>query len=115
MKCISSLFVVSSLVLFSSCSTLNESLQLGASTGFLSGALATYAGHSAAGGRADLETVATGAGIGLGIGLITSYLIHRSVEEERSQSAFDQTDMHFGDLPPNPFVVPRPAKKAVRK
>ena len=104
-----------SILVLPGCSTLNESLQLGATTGFVSGAAATYAGYSAGGTKPNLESVAMGAGIGMGIGLITSYLVHRTVEEERAQGTFDQTEMHFGDLPPNPFVVPRLIKKGARK
>lgn len=98
-------------VLSTGCSTMNESLQLGASMGFASGALATYAGHSAAGSRANLEQVATGAGIGLGIGLLAAFLTHGSVVEERERNAADQTELHFGDLPPSPFLIPKAVTK----
>jgi hypothetical protein len=110
-------FVIAASLLFSTgCSTINDSLQLGATAGFASGAVATYAGYSAGGTKPNLETVAMGAGIGMGLGLLASYLVHRSVEEDRAQYSSDQTEMHFGDLPPNPFLVPKmPTRKAVKK
>ncbi len=97
------------------CSTINDSLQLGATAGFATGAAATYSAYSAAGANPQLKDVAMGAGIGMGIGLIASYLIHRSVEEERQLNQSDQTEMYFGDLPPSPFIVPKPLRKAVKK
>lgn len=93
------------------CSTMNESLQFGAGMGFATGALATYGAHSAAGNRANLEQVATSAGIGLGLGLLAAYLTHNHVQEERERSSDSQTELHFGDLPPSPFLIPKASKK----
>lgn len=103
--------IVPGIIGLSGCSTIDQSLELGATTGFASGALAVYAGHSAAGSKANLEQVAMGAGVGLGIGLLTSYLIHGSVEEDRERRSADQTELHFGDLPPSPFILPVTRKK----
>lgn len=94
-------------VLLSSCATLNDSLELGAGMGGLIGGGVTYAGFSAGGKSPSLGMVAIGAGIGTGLGLLTSYLTHRQVESERLSFQSDQTEMHFGDLPPSPFVVPK--------
>ncbi len=93
------------------CSTMNESLQLGASMGFATGALATYGAHSAVGSRANLEQVATSAGIGLGLGLLAAYLTHNNVQEERERNSDSLTELHFGDLPPSPFLIPKASKK----
>jgi len=93
-----------------SCSTLDQSFRLGATTGALTGVAATYAGHEANGRSPTSEEVAIGASIGLGLGLITSYFIHQQVVEEREESA-RQTEIYFGDLPPSPFVIPQPKLK----
>jgi len=90
----------------SSCSTLNESFRLGASVGSVTGAAATYAGYIGTGNSPPLERIALGTGVGLGLGLLTSYLIHRDVEEKRQSSDLSKTEMYFGDLPPSPFIMP---------
>ena len=94
-------------LLFSSCATLSDSLELGAGMGSIIGGGATYAGYAAGGKSPSLGTVAIGAGIGAGLGLLTSYFTHKQVENERLSCQADQTEMHFGDLPPSPFVVPK--------
>ncbi len=102
--------------LASSCATMNESVQLGAGLGAATGVAAAYAGHAGTGREFTLEEAAIGAGIGTVLGVITSYLVHGSVEERRATLQSDQTEMHFGDLPPSPFIIPNkyPAKKGVR-
>lgn len=97
------------------CSTLNGSLQMGASMGAATGAAATYAGYSAGGKSPSFGTVAVGAGIGTALGLITSYLVHRKVEEDRASCESSQTEMRFGDLPPSPFIVPKTLPKGGRR
>ena len=94
----------------SGCSTLNGSLQLGAGMGMLTGAAGVVAGNAAAGRSADLGDIAIGAGVGSALGLITSYLVHKSVESDRQSCEAESTEMHFGDLPPSPFIVPNPKK-----
>lgn len=93
-----------------SCSTLDQSFRLGATTGALTGAAATYAGHEATGRSPTSEEVAIGASIGLGLGLITSYFIHQQVIEDREETT-RQTEIYFGDLPPSPFIIPQPKLK----
>ena len=44
-------------------------------------------------------------------GLIAAYFTHKAVEEDREQFHSDETEMHFGDLPPSPFVVPKMNRK----
>jgi hypothetical protein len=97
----------------SSCATLDQSMRLGAATGSLAGAGASYMGEQAAGGSPTLASVSTGATIGLVVGLITSYLVHESVVDDREESA-RQTEVYFGDLPPSPFVIPNNTRKGKR-
>lgn len=99
-----------------SCATLNESMTLGGGLGAAAGGLSTYVAHSTApGASASFGSVAMGAGIGAVVGLATSYFTHKHVEEKRQACLAEQTEMHFGDLPPSPFVFPKAApKKGVR-
>lgn len=95
-----------------SCATLNESMSLGVGLGALAGGASTYAAKSTS-GRSQVSTgdVALGAGIGIGVGLIASYFTHKSVEDTRAACLADQTEMHFGDLPPSPFIFPKTLPK----
>ena len=97
----------------SACSTMNDSLQLGASMGAATGAAATYATQNSE-GKYSSQNVALGAAIGLGVGLITSYFTHKKVEDDRESYRSNQIEMHFGDLPPSPFLVPQYNKKGGR-
>lgn len=97
-----------------SCTTLNQSFKLGATTGALTGAAAIYSGHSIDGRNPSLEEVGLGASIGLGVGFITSYFIHQQVVEDRDEMS-RQTEIYFGDLPPSPFVIPQPKMKKGNK
>jgi hypothetical protein len=103
-------FFFMSILLFSRCSTLNESLELGASTGLFAGAAATYAAQSATGHSPPFDNVSAGASIGLGIGLLTSYIIHGKMEEHR-QNISPAPEIYFGDLPPSPFIFPKATSK----
>jgi hypothetical protein len=48
--------------------------------------------------------------------MLTAYLTHKQLEEQRHSDQADSIDMHFGDLPPSPFIVPKTKpKKAVRR
>lgn len=93
--------------ILSSCSTLNQSFQLGGAAGMVGGGLVAYTAHSAASGKANFDQVASGAAFGLVAGLIASYFIHRSVEEDRLKQKESETEVHFGDLPPSPFIFPK--------
>lgn len=90
-----------------SCTTLDQSFRLGAATGALTGAAATYAAGSSSGKQPTLKEVGIGASIGLGLGLITSYFVHQQVVSDREEYS-KQTEIYFGDLPPSPFVIPQP-------
>ena len=95
------------------CSTLDQSFRLGAATGALAGAAATYAASRVAGGEPQFEAVGIGDSIGLGFGLLTSYFVHQLVVEDR-EAAMRQTEIYFGDLPPSPFVIPNTNKRGGR-
>ena len=100
-------------LILSSCASLNDSLKLGGGLGLATGAAATFVGHQSANGKSPkFENVAVGAGIGLGIGLLTSYFTHKELEKQRDLSV-PESDVHFGDLPPSPFIMPslNPKKK----
>ncbi len=96
------------------CSTLDQSFRLGAATGAIAGAGATYMSERSSGREPTFEDVGIGASIGLGLGLITSYFVHQSVIEDRESNS-KKTEVYFGDLPPSPFVIPNSThKKGVR-
>ena len=90
---------------FSGCTTLDKSFQLGGALGAATGAVATYAGSTAAGGSASSQEIGVGAGIGFAVGLLASYFIHERIISERAEKAAD-TELYFGDLPPSPFIIP---------
>ena len=98
-------------LLISSCTTLNDSMMLGATVG----ALTSVAEMSAANNKIDKgvsnDELASGAGIGIALGLITSYLIHKDVIEKRGDVYQNLPEIHFGDLPPSPFIMSPTIKK----
>jgi hypothetical protein len=98
----------------SGCATMTDSLKLGGTMGALTGASATAAGYSAAGKSPSLGNLALGAGLGLSLGIFAAYLTHSFTEKDRQSLMGDQTQMHFGDLPPSPFIVPRNIQKGAR-
>ena len=101
--------------LLTGCASMNDSLILGAGMGAAAGGAATAAGYSAGGKSPSFENVAVGAAIGTAVGLITSYFTHKSVEDSRKYLDNKDFEMHFGDLPPSPFLVPKtPLKKGAR-
>lgn len=102
-----SLYASTCLILCASCSTTSESLQLGGVTGALVGAAAVAAGHAGASEKIKGKSIVIGAEIGSLLGLVMGFAIHRAVENHRRLEAEEQTEMHFGDLPPSPFVVPK--------
>ena len=106
-----SYFILGMCLLNASCATMNDSLQLGGGLGGAAGAAATYVGYRAGGNTPSLETVAIGAGIGSIAGLITSYFTHKKLESDRKENEVQNFEVHFGDLPPSPFVVPKTTSK----
>ncbi len=101
-------------ITLSACASMNESLQLGAGMGAATGVVATYTAHKTTGQSPSFENIALGAGIGLRVGLLTSYLTHKNVEKTWEDIRLDQTEMHFGDLPPSPFMIPKSKRRGKR-
>lgn len=102
---------VLSAISLASCATMKDSLTLGTGIGAAAGGAAAFAGLSAAGQPMSVEQLALGMGIGAGIGAITSYFTHKETEASWRNTYSRDIDMHFGDLPPNPFVVPRGGRR----
>jgi hypothetical protein len=104
------IFIGPVIAMCASCTTLDQSFRLGAASGALTGAAAMYAAGRVSGTTPPLQEVGTGASVGLALGLIVSYFVHQQVVSEREESS-RQTDIYFGDLPPNPFIVPKTNSK----
>lgn len=98
------------LLSLAACSTLNESMQLGAGVGVLTGITAGSAAGDMAGKNPTDDQKLTAASAGLAIGLLTSFLIHKNIEEKRDDLLQMGPELHFGDLPPSPFIM-TPIKK----
>lgn len=98
------------LLSLTACSTLNESMQLGAGIGALTGIAAVSAAGDMAGKNPTDDQKLTAAGAGIALGLLTSYLIHKNIEEKRDDLLQMGPELHFGDLPPSPFII-TPMKK----
>ena len=91
-------------MLISGCATRTRSLILGGAGGVAIGGYTGSAVYSGPENRIQIRNSLLGAGIGLGVGLLTSYLLHDHVEERMSTQRYEQDErLHFGDLPPNPF------------
>ena len=96
----------SAILLFTTaCSTMNKSIELGGVLGATAGAAATAAGEHSAGINPKSNDVNSGALVGLGLGLLTSYIIYTN-REQNEQNGNSKTQMYFGDLPPSPFIFP---------
>ncbi len=98
------------LLLLTACSTLNESMQLGAGIGALTGIAAVSAAGDMAGKNPTDDQKLTAASAGIVLGLLTSYLVHKNIEEKRDDLLQMGPELHFGDLPPSPFIM-TPMKK----
>ncbi len=98
-------------LLVSSCATLNDSMMLGATVGALTSVAAISAANNKTGQNVSNDELASGAGIGIALGLITSYLIHKDVIEKRGDVYQNLPEIHFGDLPPSPFIMSPLLKK----
>jgi len=98
------------LLSLTACSTLNESMQLGAGVGILAGIAAVSAAGDMAGKNPTDGQKLTAASAGLAIGLLTSYLVHKNIEGRRDDLLQMGPELHFGDLPPSPFIM-TPVKK----
>ena len=93
-----------SITFLGSCSTRSRSLILGGAGGVALGGYTGSAVYSGPKRQIQTRNTVMGVGIGLGVGLLTSYLLHNSVEERFSTQKYYQDErLRFGDLPPNPF------------
>lgn len=110
------MFLTFTLILINtSCATMDGSLKLGSGIGAATGAAATYSAHRSTGQTPSFEDIALGAGVGFGVGLLASYFTHKEVEKEQDSLQSNQIEMHFGDLPPSPFVIPKNRGKRGRR
>lgn len=98
-------------LLITSCTTLNDSMMLGATVGALTSVAAISDASNKTGQNVSNDELASGAGIGIALGLITSYLIHKDVIEKRGDVYQNLPEIHFGDLPPSPFIMSPAIKK----
>ncbi len=98
-------------LLITSCTTLNDSMMLGATIGALTSVGAMSAANNKVGQNATSDELASGAGLGIALGLISSYLIHKDVSEKRGDMYQNLPEIHFGDLPPSPFIMTPMMKK----
>ena len=86
------------------CATLPRSLVLGGAGGLAIGAYTGSAVYSGPHREIQTRNIVMGAALGLGTGLLTSYLLHRHVEDRMDAlSEANDERLRFGDLPPNPF------------
>ena len=105
-------FILSFLCL-SSCTTLDQSIRLGATSGALTGAAAVYSGQNMSGRPPTSEEAFSAITLGAGLGIIMSYFVHQQVTSDREDAA-RQTEIYFGDLPPSPFVIPGRSRRGGR-
>jgi len=98
------------LLSITACSTLNESMQLGAGVGAITGLVAVSAAGDMASKNPTDDQKLTAASAGIALGLLTSYLLHKNIEEKREDFLQSGPEIHFGDLPPSPFIM-TPIKK----
>lgn len=98
------------LLSLTACSTLNESMQLGAGVGAITGLTAMSAVGEMAGKSPTGDQKIAAASAGIALGLLTSYLLHKNIEEKREDLLQAGPEIHFGDLPPSPFIM-TPIKK----
>lgn len=97
---------ICSLTLATGCASMRDSLVLGAVSG---GAVGAYTGSLAYAGpnsRLAHRNIGIGAATGIGIGLLSAYLLHRGVEHQVDAVEKSYSErVYYGDLPPNPFDV----------
>jgi len=92
------------ILMVSGCASRSRSLILGGAGGVALGAYTGSAVYSGPQNQIKNRNTLMGAGIGLGAGLLASYLLHDHVEERISTERYQQDErLRFGDLPPNPF------------
>lgn len=86
------------------CATRTRSLILGGAGGVAIGGYTGSAIYSGPHHQIQTRNSLMGAGIGLGVGLLTAYLLHNQVEDQLNSKQYEDDErLRFGDLPPNPF------------
>ena len=91
-------------MLISGCATRTRSLILGGAGGVALGGYTGSAIYSGPAKQIQTRNILLGTSIGLGVGLLTSYLLHEDGEQRMSAQRYEQDErLRFGDLPPNPF------------
>jgi len=91
--------------LLSNCATQTRSLILGGAGGVAVGSYTGSAVYSGPKNQIKNRNTLMGAGIGLGIGLLTSYLLHNETDKRmQSLRLMNDERLHFGELPLNPFT-----------
>lgn len=103
------IFLFSTFLLLTSCTTLNDSIKLGSFLGASIGATTTSIAYQQAQIPSEKSTL-TGATLGLATGTLLAYIIHKESKKERV-SIHNEPELHFGDLPPNPFIFDKIRKK----
>jgi hypothetical protein len=100
------------LFLLCSCSTLRDSLLLGGTTGLVVGGYTGSIAPTYDDKSAKSENIAAGIAVGVGVGVLGAYILHKQMEERQNKVAPVQHDpkIHFGELPPNPFTPPEPVE-----
>lgn len=98
-------------LLLSSCATMNDSMMLGATLGGIAAVAATSSAYNKVDHTASNDDLAASAGIGIALGLITSYFVHKDVAEKRGDIYSNNPQIYFGDLPPSPFIMTPATKK----
>jgi hypothetical protein len=98
-------YIFIAFVLLPACSTLDQSIRLGMISGTAAGLAAVHSTQNITGRPPTTEESMNAATLGLGLGIITSYFIHKQVADDRLE-AERKTELYFGDLPPSPFVLP---------
>lgn len=98
-------------LLISSCATLNDSMMLGATVGGIAGVAATQTAYSKTGQDIPHGELTNSAAVGVAVGLLVSYLIHKDVAGKRGDLSSNGPEIYFGDLPPSPFIMTPVTKK----
>ena len=90
--------------LLTNCATKPRSLILGGAGGVAVGSYTGSAVYSGLKNQIKTRNTITGMAVGLGVGLLTAYLLQQDVDKRITTLRLKQDErLHFGDLPPNPF------------
>jgi hypothetical protein len=99
------------LLSLTACTTLSESMRLGAGVGALTGIATVTTASNLAEKNVSEDQKLHAASVGIALGLLTSFLLHKNIEEKRESFFQSGPEIHFGDLPPSPFIMTPNRKK----